>query len=67
MFPQYRLCEYGMKYGNKTKALFWFFYQRENELCYVVEDLDTGIIHDFNIQMDLNFLDTTDYVPDFEI
>jgi hypothetical protein len=64
MIPQYRLCEYGK---DRTKALFWFFYQLDNFLCYLVEDINTGGIRGLLVDSDLHFLDTNEFIPNIEI
>ena len=56
---EYRRCVYGL---NDTLALFHFFYQSESDMCCILEDIETGIVHSFILGIGLRFLDTESYM-----
>jgi hypothetical protein len=56
---EYRLCEYGTM---KTKALFHFFHMEGDELCAVLEVIETGEVHSIMVNpAQIRFLDTKKY------
>ena len=57
---EYRKCVYGL---GDDLALFHFFYQNKfNDMCCVLEDVETGIIHSFILNIGIRFLDTEKYI-----
>ena len=58
---EYRRCVYGL---GDTLALFHFFYQDKLGMCCILEDIETGIVHSFNLAIGLRFLDTESYMDE---
>ena len=55
LIPVYKPCFYG--YNFNKAGIFWFYYQKDENLCFVVQEKETGEMHYFLTNVPLKFTD----------
>jgi len=53
LVPLYKPCFYG--YNFNVEGIFWFYYKRGKDLCFVVQEKETGEMHYFLDSVPLRF------------
>ena len=54
LVPLYKPCFYGDNFDRE--GIFWFYYKKNEDICFVVQEKETGEMHYFLASVPLRFI-----------